>query len=866
MMYFMPLPIDTPWRVFKFGGTSVSTRSRWDTICRVTSTAFAQRRRVLVVVSALSGVTDQLKAITQQVDKRTGCQEIIQAIRKKHQSLLDEMGLQANNALEQCFTQLNTLCLNAGDNAPSLAWQAQVLAMGELMSSTLGAMYLQQHKIPIRWVDARDYLCAEPLPNQNEWASYLSASVPAMANSELVQQLGDVFITQGFIARNKQNETVVLGRGGADTSAAYFGALLKAERVEIWTDVPGLFSANPRQVPDARLIKQLDYEEAQEIATTGAKVLHPRCLNPLREARVPLGIKDTRRPELVGTEIGHAVSSAVPSVKAISARKGITLVSMETIGMWQQVGFLADIFEHFKRHGLSVDLIGSAETNVTVSLDSSENLVTSDVLSQLCADLARVCRVKVIAPCAAITLVGRGMRAMLHRLSSILAEFGQFEVHLISQSSNNLNLTFVVNEALVDALIPRLHALLIQADVLRVEDQTLFGASWHALEENKTQHKPNVWWRNQREELLALAAERTPRYVYDLTTVREKVKALQACTSVDRWHYALKANAHPAILRTLYAGGFVFECVSWSEVEAVCNTIPTIPMEHILFTPNFAPRTEYEAAFNKGVSLTLDSIHPLAHWGELFLNREIFLRVDLGIGRGHHDKVKTGGVHSKFGVSLDQIQEFCTLARRHNTRIIGLHAHLGSGILDSDHWREVYIQLASLAEQFSHIQILNIGGGLGVPMRPEDTPLNLSALDEALSTVKKAYPQFQLWLEPGRFLVAEAGALLARVTQTKRKGELAYVGLDTGMNSLIRPALYEAWHEIVNLTRLNESDVEMVQVVGPICETGDVLGSNRYLPPTHEGDIVLIAQTGAYSAVMASRYNLREPAQEVVIE
>ena len=171
-------------------------------------------------------------------------------------------------------------------------------------------------------------------------------------------------------------------------------------------------------MPDARLLRRLDYDEAQEIATTGAKVLHPRAIGPVREVRVPLWIKDTERPELPGTEIGMEAASAAPSIKAISLRNGITLVSMESIGMWQQVGFLADVFAIFKRHGLSIDLIGSAETNVTVSLDPSDNLLDAGTLEALCTDLARVCRVRVIAPCAAVTLVGRGMRGMMHRLDA----------------------------------------------------------------------------------------------------------------------------------------------------------------------------------------------------------------------------------------------------------------------------------------------------------------------------------------------------------------------------------------------------------------------------------------------------------------
>jgi diaminopimelate decarboxylase/aspartate kinase len=265
------------------------------------------------------------------------------------------------------------------------------------------------------------------------------------------------------------------------------------------------------------------------------------------------------------------------------------------------------------------------------------------------------------------------------------------------------------------------------------------------------------------------------------------------------------------------------------------------------------------------VRLTLDNLHPLQHWGEDFRGREVELRVDLGVGRGHHDKVKTGGAGSKFGLVLEQIEEFRALARRCDVRITGLHAHLGSGIFDIDHWREVYAQLAALAERFGRVGFVNIGGGLGVPARPDEMPLDLAALDAALAEVKAAYPQFALWLEPGRYLVAEAGVLLARVTQTKQKGAYRYVGLDTGMNSLIRPALYDAWHEIVNLTRLDTPADTLYQVVGPICESGDVLGNNRKLPVCEEGDVMLIATAGAYGRAMASHYNRRPPAEEVVV-
>lgn len=854
-----------PWVVVKFGGTSVSARPRWDTINRIAADWRARGRRVMIVVSALSGVTDQLKTFGDAADSATriAVRDVLVA---RHRTMSAELGLDITT-LQPWFDCLDALLADPRSASAKLAWRADVLALGELMSSTLGAAYLSAGGLAPRWLDAREYLRAQPLPNQNIRSRYLSAAVPTVPDTALAARLaaqGEVFITQGFIARNDGGETVILGRGGSDTSAAYFGALLKSEKVEIWTDVAGMFSANPRVVPDARLLSRLDYEEAQEIATTGAKVLHPRCLTPVREAHVPLVVRDTNRPELPGTEIGAVVTRAAPSVKAISERRGITLIAMESIGMWQQVGFLADVFERFKRHGLSVDLIGSAETNVTVSLDPTENLVDSDVLAALSADLAEVCRVKVIAPCAAITLVGRGMRSLLPRLAGVLGEFDMVRVHLITQSSNNLNLTLVVDEAAVDGLVPRLHGLLVRAGALRADDSTVFGPSWREL-----YTPPRVaeapWWRRRRDELLALAARGTPRYVYDRGVVRARARALRACASVDAWWYAMKANAHPALIAAVAAEGFGIECVALAELDVARAAVPSLPPSQLLFSPNFAPRVEYEAAFALGVRVTLDNLHPLQHWGASFRGRAVNLRVDLGVGRGHHDKVRTGGAGSKFGLALDQIDQFRRLAHEHDVRIAGLHAHLGSGILDIEHWREVYAQLATLAERFGGIESLNLGGGLGVPSRRDEAAPDLAALDAALAEVKRVYPQYAVWFEPGRYLVAEAGVLLARATQIKCKGEFNYVGLDTGMNSLIRPALYDAWHEIANLSRVDAPADTLYQVVGPICESGDVLGANRPLPACAEGDVMLVATAGAYGATMASHYNRRPPADEIVI-
>lgn len=853
---------DAPWVVLKFGGTSVATVERWRTIVALASARRAAGMRVLVVVSALSGITDALKALCAcAAAKRDAA---LAGIAERHHELAAAMGLARVDEMERWLDSLRDLVHAAQPDR--LVWQAAVQAHGELLSSSLGAAFMAANGLPTQWLDAREVLLAREVPFLNERARVLSAQVEVAHDPAFAAALaarGEAFIVPGFMARDRNGDTVLLGRGGTDTSAAYLGALLRAARVEIWTDVAGMFTADPRQVPGARLLQRLDYDEAQEIATTGAKVLHPRCLSPCRRARVPLWIKDTRYPDLEGTVVSPQPAESAPSIKAISSRRGITLVSMETSGMWQQVGFLADVFALFKQHGLSVDLIGSAETNVTVSLDPAENLLDSNVVAALAADLAKVCRVKVIAPCAAVTLVGRGMRSMLHRLSGVLAEFGRERVHLISQSSNNLNLTFVVDEGMLDGLLPHLHELLVRAGALRTDDGSLFGQSWQALYGTGDARGRSPWWEAARAELLELA-QATPRYAYHLPTIRARAAMLHALPSLDRVYFAVKANPHPAILRAIAEAGLGFECVSPGELAAVAEPAGA-HASPVLFTPNFAPRGDYAGALQRGVLVTLDSLHPLQHWPGLFAGREIMLRVDLGRGLGHHDKVRTGGTTSKFGLPLDQLDGFLELARAHDVRVVGLHAHLGSGILEASHWPLVCGQLASLAERIGSVRCLNLGGGLGVPSHPGEAELDVMAIDAALAEVRRAYPQYELWLEPGRWLVADAGVLLARVTQTKRKGALAYLGCDAGMHALIRPALYDARHEIVNLSRLGAPADTLYQVVGPICESGDILGSDRHLPASEEGDVLLIAQVGAYGESMASHYNLRPLAESAVI-
>ncbi|MGD8385255.1 MAG: diaminopimelate decarboxylase, partial [Lysobacterales bacterium] len=374
-----------------------------------------------------------------------------------------------------------------------------------------------------------------------------------------------------------------------------------------------------------------------------------------------------------------------------------------------------------------------------------------------------------------------------------------------------------------------------------------------------------AWWETAADALVRQLGDRSAAYVYHTPTVRRAAESLRNLQSIDRVLYAVKANDHPRILETLHASGVGFDCVSVDEIRHVFATLADVQAEDLLFTPNFAGRAEYAEALDLGVCVTIDNIHPLMQWTELFEGRSVFLRVDLNLGHGHHRKVITSGSHSKFGISMRQLETLPPFLAKHGIRVTGLHAHTGSGVHDAAVWQEQLQRLQAVIPLFPSVRVLDLGGGLGVPETPGQPALDLERFDALLGETVAQAPA-AVWLEPGRYLVAESGVLLARVTQVKDKDDYQYLGLATGMNSLIRPALYGAYHEIVNLTRLGEPATHRYNVVGPICESGDVLGESRFLPASEEGDIILIANAGAYGRVMSSHYNRRAPAVELILD
>ena len=861
-----PAPTETRFVVLKFGGSSVSKAEHWQTIAGLIRETIADGRRPFVVHSALVDVSNKLEEVADSADSDRGA-ELIDSIVDQHVKLANELNIDADAALSGPIARLRAdVAESVKTHEQEPRMHAQIVANGELLASRLGAAILQTMGIDILWLDARDALQSEARSARSELQNYVSATCGFEPDADL-QRLavsgGAATVTQGFIASNPHGETVLLGREGSDTSAAYFGAKLAAEKVEIWTDVPGMFSADPRLVPSARLLNDISFEEAQELASTGSKVLHPRSISPLRRYNIPLFIRCTGMPAMPGTRITTAPADPEPQVRGLSTRSGVTLISMQSAAMWHEVGFLAEAFACFRDHGVSVDLISTSETNVTVTIDTADDLAPAEVLQALIADLSKLCRVRVVDSCAVVSLVGQRIRAILSRLAPALSVFEEEKIHLVSQAANDLNLSFVIDADQAQRLLVKLHSSVIREE----GGGKLFGPSWEMLTKGDSVASPMIepWWVERREQLLKVANVEPDAYVYDLETVRQSANGLKKLACLDRVLYALKANTNPAVVRELASLGVDFECVSPGEVAALSRILPELDKRRILFTPNFAPRVEYEWAIEQGLQLTLDNLHPLQEWPEIFEGLDLFIRIDPGKGRGHHDHVKTAGIHSKFGVPLFELDELARLVTSANARVIGLHAHTGSGILDPENWNSVAGTLADVANRFPDVETLDLGGGIGVPEKTGDEAFDLAQLDALLSAFRAKHPRFKLWVEPGRFLVAQAGVLISKVTQIKGKGELRYIGLGTGMNSLIRPALYGAYHEIVNLSRLGEARIQTVTIVGPICETGDKLGSDRLFPDTAEGDVILIANTGAYGHVMASQYNLRPPAPEIVI-
>ncbi len=464
------------WIVLKFGGTSVAGRKQWETISSIVQARRTEGFRVLLVCSAVAGVTNQLTALAYKPDSTRRLQELLDV----HQNLALELEVEESHWLQDAREQLG-LCLQNLTHDPGPMSRAALLALGEWMSTRIGCCFLRQH-LDAAWVDAREALVTvsgEQLSPARRWLSAACNAAEAPGLASRWSTLSPVLITQGFVARSPEGQTALLGRGGSDTSAALLAGRLSASRLEIWTDVPGLFSADPRLIDDARLLNEVGYSEALEMAASGAKVVHPRCIRAAAATATPVVIRDLNRRDVPGTQIGQRLAPH-NGIKAVICKQQMAVILLENLDARFQVGFLADVFDTFRRRGISVDLVATSETTTTVAIDCQANHLGKEELADLVEDLVVRCKVRLFRDCVCVNLVGQGARTALSRIQSVMSYFEERPLLMASQSANDLCLSLLIEEGEHEQLLKSAHAALIPADVGGADP--VFGPSWRRIQ------------------------------------------------------------------------------------------------------------------------------------------------------------------------------------------------------------------------------------------------------------------------------------------------------------------------------------------------------------------------------------------------
>ncbi|TSC85570.1 MAG: diaminopimelate decarboxylase [Parcubacteria group bacterium Gr01-1014_8] len=361
----------------------------------------------------------------------------------------------------------------------------------------------------------------------------------------------------------------------------------------------------------------------------------------------------------------------------------------------------------------------------------------------------------------------------------------------------------------------------------------------------------------------------SPLYVYREDLVAHAYRSLRDAIPYPNTtiFYASKANANKDILKLLRKEGASCEAVSIGEVHAALAG--GFPPHRISYTCSNIPREELLAVMRTGVRVHLDSINQIKWWGEAKPGSRISIRVNRGFGAGHHSHVITGGVGSKFGIHFSQLAEAKKIAVHYKLTIVGLHQHIGSNILNPKAFIRAMKLLLQSAREFSDLEFLDFGGGFGIPYHPKEKPLDLRVLGKDMTSLftdfSRSYGRkLEFSVEPGRYIVAAAGALLAEVVDIKKTPAHTFVGINSGFNHLIRTAMYDSYHHIFNLTN-PRGKVQPITVAGYICESGDVFCKDRPIPAPRLGDLLLFADAGAYGYAMSSNYNLRPKPKEIVI-
>lgn len=367
----------------------------------------------------------------------------------------------------------------------------------------------------------------------------------------------------------------------------------------------------------------------------------------------------------------------------------------------------------------------------------------------------------------------------------------------------------------------------------------------------------------------------TPLYVYSEAVLRDRCREIKNLLTYKnvRVNYSAKANTNLDLLRIIRDEGLDVDAMSPGEIYI--EQLAGFESSQIFFISNNVSAEEMRFAIERDILISVDSLSQLIMYGQINPGGKVAVRFNPGIGAGHHEKVITAGQKTKFGVQIELIPQVNEIIKKYNLKLVGINQHIGSLFLD---WR-VYIDgvkaLLKIANEFPDLDFIDVGGGFGVPYKPGQSRLDLKKLGKELDLILnefiEQYPNKDVFfkMEPGRYIVAECGILLGTVHASKQNYDTTYIGTDIGFNVLVRPAMYDSYHEVAIIKKNKGNGVEkgeLATVVGNICESGDILAIDRILPQSDIGDIIAVFNAGAYGYSMSSNYNCRLRPAEVLLD
>lgn len=443
--------------VMKFGGTSVGDVAAFERVFQVISTQ--SDKQPVVIVSAMTKVTDALLDAV-EIAKKGDFAAAFASLEPHFERHIEvskyfipaDVPNAFNGELEFARGELSDLLIRVSRRSLPLAMlRDAIVAYGEQLSSRLLAEVLKAKGVTARHIDSRrlivtddEYGAATPLIDETN--ELIRIELEPLVNA------GEVPIMGGFIAANRGGETTTLGRGGSDYSAALVAAALNARELQIWTDVTGVMTCDPRICSDARTIPILSYEEAAELAYFGAKVLHPKTIKPAVDNSIPVRVANTFEPNEVGTMVLDHSDEAPNKIKSIAHKKKITILRITSARKLGSYGFMSALFQVFERYRTVIDVISTSEVSVALTLDNTAEI------DKIVTELERLGEVEVEAGYSVICVVGEGLRATTGLASSVFSTINDVNVALISHGASSVNLTFVVNEDFVSDVIGRLHS------------------------------------------------------------------------------------------------------------------------------------------------------------------------------------------------------------------------------------------------------------------------------------------------------------------------------------------------------------------------------------------------------------------------